>query len=34
MEINNSNVNVSVTLENFGSVNSKTEEELLQSILV
>ena len=34
MEINSSNVNVTITLENFGSVNSKTEEEFLQSILV
>ena len=34
MEINSSNVNVSITLENFGSVNPQTEEEFLQSILV
>ena len=35
MEINTENVNVSITLENFGSVNpDETEEEFLQSILV
>jgi Ca2+-binding RTX toxin-like protein len=35
MEIKNtSTVDVSITLENFGSVSQQTEEELLQSILV
>ena len=34
MEINTSNVDVSITLENFGTVSQQTEEELLQSILV
>jgi Ca2+-binding RTX toxin-like protein len=34
MEINTSNIDVSITLENFGNVSQQTEEELLQSILV
>ena len=34
MEINTENVNVSITLENFGSVNDDSEEALLSSILV
>ena len=34
MEINTENVNVSVTLENFGSVSDDSEEALLSSILV
>ena len=35
MEIKNtSTVDVSITLENFGSVSQQTKEELLQSILV
>ena len=34
MEINTENVNVSVILENFGSVTDDSEEALLSSILV
>ena len=34
MEINTSNIEISITLENFGSGPQQTEEELLQSILV
>mgnify|MGYP006960981247 CR=1 FL=1 len=34
MEINTSNVDISITLENFGNVSQQTEDELLQSILV
>ena len=34
MEINTSNIEISITLENFGSGPQQTEEQLLQSILV
>jgi hypothetical protein len=34
MEINTSTVDVSITLEGFGTVDKQTEDELLQSILV
>ena len=34
MKIETSTVDVSITLENFGSFSQQTEEELLQSILV
>ena len=34
MEINTEDINVSITLENFGSVTDESEEALLSSILV
>ena len=34
MEINTQDINVSITLENFGSVTDESEEALLSSILV
>jgi len=34
MEIKTSNIDVSIVLENFGTVSQETEEQFLQSILV
>ena len=34
MEINTEDINVSITLENFGSVTDESEEAFLSSILV
>ena len=34
MEIKNDNVEVKITLENFGIIDSQSEADLLQSILV